>query len=256
MNFLINFANEKFKDSQKFNSVSGRNIGGFDGVIEYSPSSIDDAFSAQFSNILSCQRGAGYWLWKSYIVNDVLNKVSNGDVIMYSDSGCHFIRDARPLLELTEKFNQDVIPFELELPEGAWTKRDAFHYMGCDGLGFENTNQRLASFIIIRKSDLGVKFAREYLHYSCDKRIISDDSNICGLPNYHGFTDHRHDQSIYSLLTKKYKLQAFRDPSQWGNPRKQEFANSKYSQIIEHTRHKEPKLKDKIKLKLKRVFRS
>ena len=44
----------------------------------------------------------------------------------------------------------------------------------------------------------------EYLYYAQDKRIITDDPNELGYNNYEGFRDHRHDQSILSLLTKKY----------------------------------------------------
>jgi hypothetical protein len=76
----------------------------------------------------------------------------------------------------------------------------------------------------------------ELLHYAQDERIITDLENQCGYSNYPEFQEHRHDQSIFSLLTKKYDLVAYRDPSQWGNGVKQLYTNSKYEQLIEHTR--------------------
>ena len=42
--------------------------------------------------------------------------------------------------------------------------------------------------------------------YACDARIITDMPNVCGKQNYRGFIEHRHDQSIFSLLTKKYQV--------------------------------------------------
>ena len=54
------------------------------------------------------------------------------------------------------------------------------------------------------------------LQYAQDIRIISDKSNVMGLPNYREFTDHRHDQSVISLMSKKYGFKRFRDPSQFG----------------------------------------
>ena len=45
-----------------------------------------------------------------------------------------------------------------------------------------------------------------HLYYAQDKRIITDDDNEMGVDNYEGFRDHRHDQSILSLLVKKYGL--------------------------------------------------
>jgi len=41
--------------------------------------------------------------------------------------------------------------------------------------------------------------------YSTDKRIITDDPNTQGLPNYKGFIDNRHDQTVLSLLIKKLR---------------------------------------------------
>jgi hypothetical protein len=44
--------------------------------------------------------------------------------------------------------------------------------------------------------------------------------NICGKPNLDEFIDHRHDQSVLSLIATHYGLQGFRWPSQWGNHEK------------------------------------
>ena len=38
---LINYANDAFKEAQKLNSKTGRSVGKFDKVIEYSPKDID-----------------------------------------------------------------------------------------------------------------------------------------------------------------------------------------------------------------------
>ncbi len=221
--------------------------------LTYSPSLIDKLFFEENKIILSSPKGGGYWLWKPYIIKDALSKINDNDILIYADSGSHFIHDANEIGILPEKSNQDVIPFEMELAESSWTKRDAFILMNVDGLGFEKANQRLASFIVIKKSPLSMKFIDEYLKYCCDERIITDIPNTCRFPNYLDFKEHRHDQSIFSLLSKKYGLIAFRDPSQWGNPRVTEFINSPYPQIIEHTRHKNPK-HAKLGYRIKRFF--
>lgn len=122
-----------------------------------------------------------------------------------------------------------------------------------DAMGFQETNQCLASFIVIRKSAMSMQFMREYLDYCCNPKILTDLDNLCGLPNYPGFTAHRHDQSIFSLLCKKYQLQGFRDPSQWGNNQKGQFFNSSYPQIMEHTRQKSPK-QAKLLYRIKRLL--
>lgn len=172
---------------------------------------------------------------------------------MYTDSASHFIHSADPILNLTDIYKQDIIPFELELPESAWTKRDAFVYMNADAQGFDQTRQFLASFMVIRKSVFSLQFLEQYLHHCSNPKILTDKENTCGLPNYPDFVAHRHDQSVFSLLCKKHGLQGFRDPSQWGNSRIAEYSNSKYPQILEHTRQKSPK-QQTLNYKIKRFF--
>jgi len=250
---LINYADSKFLSAQKFNTSTGLKVGKFDSITEYSPQLIDISFREKFQHILSQPRGGGYWLWKPWIILNTLEQVKENDLVFYSDSAAHFIQPIEYLKHLPWEFEQDIIPFELELPECNWTKRDAFQVIGVDGLGYELSNQRLASFVFLRKTEFTRHFMHEYLNYCCNENILTDVPNQCGLSNFDGFKEHRHDQSIYSLLTKKYALMPFRDPSQWGNPRFKEFSNSAYPQILEHTRQKDPK-QAKWHYKVKRWF--
>ena len=61
-----------------------------------------------------------------------------------------------------------------------------------------------ANIQIYRKSKYTEKFIDELLYYSLDKRIITDDNNTLGFKNYKEFRDNRHDQTVLSLLIKKY----------------------------------------------------
>jgi hypothetical protein len=253
MKLLVNFATTNFRDAQQFNSKTALKIGGFDRVVNASPDLIDHQFKVQHKSILGQSKGAGYWLWKPYFILKALNQLQDGDVVMYADAASHFIRSANTLLELPATYKQDIIPFELDHLEGAWTKRDAFVYINADAMGFQETRQFLASFIVVRKSAFSMRFMNEYLEYCCNPNILTDLDNRCGLPNYPGFTAHRHDQSVFSLLCKKYQLQGFRDPSQWGNSQVSQFTNSSYPQILEHTRQKSPK-QAKLIYKLKRFL--
>ena len=64
-----------------------------------------------------------------------------------------------------------------------------------------------------------------------------------GLPNYEGFIENRHDQTIWSLLTKKHGILSFRDPSQYGDGAKEkEYSDdvrirSRYPMIIDSHRN-------------------
>jgi len=238
MNCLINYANKIYQNSQKVNSQTGLEVGGFDRVISYSYKDIDADFYQKNKRIFNQRRGDGCWLWKFYFIKKSLMLLNEGDFLFYCDSGATFIAPINQLINACVKADQDVIPFELVLQEKYWTKRDAFILMDCDRPECTETKQILGSFSLWRKSLFSMQFIEACLEYGQDARIITDMDNQCGFPDYEGFAAHRHDQSIFSLMTKKYKLIPFRDPSQFGNGREADYANSEYGQILIHTRRK------------------
>ena len=88
--------------------------------------------------------------------------------------------------------------------EFRYTKRDAFILLGADMPFYSQTSQYGATIQIYKKTSFTVKFIQEWLYYCQDKRIITDDKNTLGQPNYKDFKDNRHDQTVLSLLIKKY----------------------------------------------------
>jgi hypothetical protein len=249
MKLLMNYANDTFRKSQKINSKTGKEIGLFDEVISYSPDDIEPDFYKRNRKILSSGKGNGYWLWKPYFIKKTLEMLNWDDFLFYCDSGSYFISPITPLIEISLLNRQDIIVFELPCPEKIWTKRDVFILMDCDSPKYSDSNQRLSSFSLWKKSIFTINFINEFLHYAQDERLITDLKNQCGYPNYPEFKEHRHDQSIFSLLSKKHNLDAYRDPSQWGNSLKNLYPNSNYEQIIEHTRKGSWHMIDRVKRK-------
>jgi hypothetical protein len=48
--------------------------------------------------ILDRPTGMGFWLWKPYIIIEALNAVSDGDIVVYADSGLEIVASLEPLL--------------------------------------------------------------------------------------------------------------------------------------------------------------
>ena len=67
-----------------------------------------------------------------------------------------------------------------------------------------NTMQRQAAVILFLVCDETRNLVNEWYELSCDYHLIDDSPSIA--PNSDIFIEHRHDQSIFSLLTKKYKI--------------------------------------------------
>lgn len=256
MIIAINYSDENFRDAQKLNTKTAYTKGRVDKVIEYSPKDIDSEFYKKYEDILNCNRGGGYWLWKPYIILKTMNSMDNGDYLFYCDSGAAYINKVEYLIDSLEKSNQDIMPFELPLIEKQWTKTKTFELMGCNKSIFKENNQILATYILIKVSENSRKFIEQYLKFCTNKDCLIDSNET---EKY--LIEHRHDQSIFSLLCKKAQLDTFRDPSQYGirsweymaNSRSyvpRSYTNSDYPQILVSFRKSNGKkyiLKDRIK---------
>jgi hypothetical protein len=151
-------------------------------------------------------RGYGYWLWKPAALSLFARKNKNLDLIMYVDSGTILNFNRRTIdrfndyLELASK--QGLFAFQTSHVEKYWTKKDLLMKFPEE---FGESNQFLASPIIGKPEDIIHLCARwlelgrlENHHY-----IDDSPSNSANCP---GFIEHRHDQSILSLLLKEREI--------------------------------------------------
>lgn len=232
---LANYADWRYSIAQKKNAASGLAVGGFDKVFAYGPRDIDKAFFHRNKNILQQKKGNGLWLWKPYFIQKSFEKIREGDYLFYSDAGSYFLESMRELIA-APYLDKDLMVFELPFLEKQFTKRDAFVLMDCDSGQYANSRQIIGGFSLWRKSAFTMRFVEEWLTFAQDERVLSDNENTCGLSNYPEFVAHRHDQSVFSLLTKKHGLIAYRDPTQFGNDVLAQYPTSAYGQKIELTR--------------------
>ena len=86
--------------------------------------------------------------------------------------------------------------------------------MNCENSIYIDTNLIMAGFHLIKKSDMSINFYEEFLDYACNQENINNKFDP--LIQNDDFISHRHDQSIFSLLYKKYKLKPFKDATQFG----------------------------------------
>lgn len=240
----INYADEAFRNAQKLNSRTAKKWGA-DRVIEYSFKDIDVEFITQNEHIFSYKRGAGYWLWKPYIILKALQNVEDGDYLIYTDSGAAYVNRISYLIDTLNRDNSDVMCFCIDQQERKWDKRDALILMDADREEILDSNQICGGYILIKKTENSVRLIEEYLQYAQDARIITDEPNVMGYENYQEFVENRHDQTIWSLLCKKHGILPYRDPSEWGLHDEvfplEVLRRSTYPQIIESHRRKEIK---------------
>jgi hypothetical protein len=219
MKLHINYAAGCYLVSQRTCGASALQ-NGFDKTMAYGLPDIEAAFLDVNRFTFSQPRGAGYWLWKPYVILKTLVTLDPGDWLMYTDSGMYFVRDPWPF----------ILPHEARIGErgilamgrtglnSQYTKRDTFLLMGLDEPHYRDAPQITASMMVCRNTPLARNFIEEWLAYARDPRILTDLPNTQGLPNYPDFRDHRHDQSILSLLAMKHDIAFVSGVTQWEMP--------------------------------------
>ena len=201
----ISYGSEQYDKQLEYNGKSALEIAKVNEFYGYKPKDIDHDFREKNKYILEKGRGNGYWLWKPYFLYKTLKeKLDYGDYLIYSDAAIMYVDLAQKLVDFLKEKKLDMYLHRLPHLERQYTKRDAFILLGVDQPFYAETGQFNAAFQIYRKTKFTEFFLAEYLYYAQDKRIITDDANELGVGNYDDFRDHRHDQSILSLLTKKY----------------------------------------------------
>lgn len=213
----ICYANNRYLNSQIECSQSALK-NGFDESIRYSINDVDLDFLQSNSYTFMQHRGAGYWLWKPYLILKTLLTMNDEDWLFYSDSGLIFLRNVWEYIEKMEeqlKISDKVSSFAYCNTNNFWTKRDTFVLMNCDEEKYTNGLHRTASFFLCKKNNYSINFVKEWLQYAKDPRILTDLPNTQGLPNYPEFKDHRHDQSIMSLLSIKNEAFLLDDITQY-----------------------------------------
>lgn len=206
MNYFVTFTDIKFADSRRriVNQASSLNI--FDVVIGYTEDDLKNTpFWTQHSSfILNNKRGFGYWVWKPYFILETLKEMNDGDILLYCDAGCE-INNRESLTNLFEIVRQDriVMSYSAGHNEISHCKMDLLvdlkiseeHYL---------TNQRQATSICFLKCDEIMDFVNEWYHLCCNYHYIDDSPSL--INNDASFVENRHDQVIFSLLSKQYNL--------------------------------------------------
>ena len=201
----ISYGNDLYKKQLQVNKKSAIEVGEVDEYYSYGPDDIDPVFREKNKDILNRKRGNGYWIWKSYFINKtMIEKLNYGDYLIYADAGILYMNSSHLLIDFMKKQKANMWAYKLTILEKTYTKRDAFILMDADTPYYYDTNQYMAGIQIYKKTKHTIKFIQEYLHYSQDQRIVTDDPNTLGKENYPGFKDNRHDQTVFSLLIKKY----------------------------------------------------
>jgi len=164
------------------------------------------------------KRGYGYWFWKPLVILDMMNKYEKDSIIIYADAGCEIIKNEKTTV-LFNKYISDVknhsshrLGFVNNHNEYMWTKQDLFDYIKSDN-EHKKSKQLCGGIQILLNTESNKKLMQEWLEIMTidNYHYVNDNPSI--LKNHPNFKEHRHDQSVISLLKKKYGF----CPEEYGN---------------------------------------
>ena len=190
----------------------GMESGLFEVVHRYQWQKIKKLFSPkEIQFIKSNARGFGYWMWKPKIISQAFLDFPELDYILYLDAGCELninpesIGTFKKYCEILEK-NQ-YLAFPLPHREDNWTKRELLEYLDISKDDAESNQIQAGVFFVSRS--FSAKFCADWSEIMQAKNFsLLDDSPSTGTESPM-FKEHRHDQSIFSLLLKQCEVQSF-----------------------------------------------
>ena len=197
---FITFGNEPWHRSVDKLCAEARELGIFDVVQEYTEFDLSEEDRAYAE---SNPRGYGFWRWKPTICLKHYESIEDGDVVLYADAGCVFNSPAKQrLLDYKSMALQhNLVTFQMTHIEKMWTKRELLQEIGCESrLDVLNSGQIEGTAFVFAKTPFTGQFLRTWDFLSRKNPVLINDEIT--IPQLSEFREHRHDQSIFSLLAK------------------------------------------------------
>ena len=213
---LVTFASPRFRHRQLFLGWSALAYGVANSVTHWTPNKLLAAgFENRCPTIRLSERGSGFYAWKPFIIQKKLEEMPEGDIIFYCDVGRTFpykllSGSLQFFLDWMKTHKQSVMP-GIKIPWGGpmsmWTKRDAFVSMAMDTPEVYSSSPIQASFSIWVNNPESRGIVSEWMVISGNRQMISDDPSKLGFPELPDFYEHRHDQSLLSLVCLKRRIE-------------------------------------------------
>ena len=163
----------------------------------------------------------GYACWKAEIILSYLDKIPENSVLQYSDIGCVFNLNGKERLidyiKIADK--KDILAFKYSYPnfdikdkykfqiyyENQYTKADTWNYLNInDDSEILKTEQICSGIIFLKNTSYVREILTNWKKLSNIDSLIDNSKSV--KQNHPNFIEHRHDQSIFSLLCKKENI--------------------------------------------------
>jgi len=181
-------------------------MGCFDAIYCWNQTNLDPSFWERHEAFIrKNRRGYGFWIWKAQCVKQVLALIPEGSILLYADAGCCLNREGLSRLadycRMVVEHQAHRLVFELEdfHHEEKWTKEYTLQQLGFSSPQQRRSPQLCATVFLLQKTPGNLEFIDGFSQGTQEYDLINDRTLV---PNSKAFKDHRHDQSIWSILNK------------------------------------------------------
>ncbi len=205
---LISYADgaEIYRQNQNILAMSAINRG-VDFIHNYRRNHIDPAF-IRTNPIMNDPTGAGYWLWKPYLILKTLKKIPEGDIVIYGDTGWLIRQNIRDYFT-TALGNKDVLLFAYNPKDyrlaGTIASGDTFDALNCRNEQCRYSHHVWAGILVLRNSKQSRSFIEQWLRLAKNTDLLTGRKQH-SLP-FPEFSHHQHDEGLLSVLAGKESAQ-------------------------------------------------
>ena len=219
---LVSFADGAFSNRKNVFQKMAQDSPLFHSERVYTLDKLPSSFlTAHADYMLKTARGFGYWIWKPVIILEQLQEANEDDCIVYMDAGYSINNDGkhrfREYLEMTRESEHKMLSFSNIFTEAHWTKQDCASAVGISSKSsYMKTSQLGSGLIFLQKTSSNIELVNEWARIAIQDNYHFSDDSPSEQVNHPNFREHRHDQSISSLLRKSrgteithYEVQAY-----------------------------------------------
>jgi hypothetical protein len=160
----------------------------------------------------SSTRGFGFMSWKAELANKVLTENSGNVLYLWVDAGCELFPSVigkfklKNYLQLLQR--DGYLYFTLDTPESAYTKVGLFNYF--PSLLKDDTTPQAQTTFFGLYGEIGQTIAQRWLSIVVSNIETVNEQNSYAWDGSR--VEHRHDQSVFSLVLKEMGLKANINP--------------------------------------------
>ncbi|MBQ0929182.1 hypothetical protein [Ideonella alba] len=157
------------------------------------------------------KKGFGLWLWKPYLVHKAIRAIGDGDLLVYMDSGCELSQSGQNVFTEYLRYANvnEAMLWEIPFIERDWTSSYLIESLAVPS-EYQASRQIQATWFIIKRTQRTLDLTDRWLNLcllgSSEYLIGAPTDPNTGSSNLSFLTNHRQDQSIFSLLCKMHKL--------------------------------------------------